>query len=71
MNDEEIFKEVLKSTELRDYFNLSNEDLKNISFSSESEHIVIEIIKSIIHGESNKSDKNATFRFIQNQIMQL
>lgn len=71
MTAEEIFNEVLKSPELVKIFNIPKEEIENLDYKNFSEYKVIEIIKAIIRGDENKSDKNAIFKVIQNQIMQL
>lgn len=71
MKSEEIFQEVLKSKEFQDIFNIPKEELEQMDYHETSKYKVIEIIKSIIRGEDNNSDKNTIFRIIQNQIMQL
>lgn len=71
MKTEEIFREVLKSTELHTVFQIPQEKLEEQSFNATSEYPVIEIIKAIINGQENHRDKNAIFQIIQRQIMQL
>jgi len=70
MRAEDIFNEVMKSTELTDIFNIPQEVLDNQSYNSTSDYPVIEVIKAIIRGEENHTDNSAIFRSIQNQIMQ-
>ena len=71
MTAEEIFKEVLKSPELQDIFEISNKNLENEDFKTKSNYPVIEIIKAIISGQENHRGKDAIFQTIQKQIMQL
>ena len=71
MTTEEIFQEVLKSSELQDIFKISNEDLNNEDFNTKSDYPVIEIVKAIISGQENHRGKDAIFQTIQKQIMQL
>jgi len=71
MTAEEIFKEVLKSPEFQDIFEIPKDDLEQETFNTKSNYPVIEIIKAIIGGQENHRDKNAIFQNIQKQIMQL
>lgn len=71
MTAEDIFKEVMKSPELTDIFNIPQEVLNNLDYNASSEYQVIEVIKTIIRGEENHMDINAIFRSIQNQIIHL
>ena len=71
MTAEEIFNEVMKSPELTDNFDISQEKLKSQSYNATSDYQVVEVIKAIIRGEDNRMDNSAIFRSIQNQIMQL
>ncbi len=71
MTVEEIFNEVLKSSELQTIFQIPKEDLKCEKFSTKSEHSVIEIIKVIINGQENHRSKEQIFQTVQKQIMQL
>lgn len=71
MTAEEIFKEVMKSPELTDIFDIPQEELYKQNYDVTSDYPVIEIIKAIIRGEENHTDNSAIFRNIQNQIMQL
>jgi hypothetical protein len=70
MTGEEIFNEVMKSPELTEIFNISQEVLSNQNYNEISDYQVIEIIKAVIRGEENHTDNSAIFRNIQNQIMQ-
>lgn len=71
MTAPEIFSEVIKSPELIEKFNIPKEDLELESYDITSKYAVLEIIKAIIRGEDNHTDKGAIFKIIQNQIMQL
>ncbi len=71
MTAEEIFNEVIKSSELTDIFNIPQEILDSLSYNTPSDYQVIEVIKAIIRGEENHTDNGTIFRNIQNQIMQL
>jgi len=71
MTAEDIFNEVMKSSELTDIFNIPKEVLTNQTYNETSDYQVIEVIKAIIRGEENHTDNSAIFRYIQNQIMQL
>lgn len=71
MTAEEIFNEILKSPELQNIFQIPEDKLMQLSYSTASEYNEIEIIKAIIRGEENHTDKAAIFKLIQNQIMQL
>jgi len=71
MTAEDIFNEVMKSSELTDIFNIPKEVLTNQNYNATSDYKVIEVIKAIIRGGENHTDNNAIFRHIQNQIMQL
>lgn len=71
MTAEDIFKEVMKSPELTDIFNIPQEVLNNQTYNAISDYPVIEVIKAIIRGEENHTDNSAIFRNIQNQIIQL
>lgn len=71
MTAEEIFNEVMKSSELTDIFNIPQEILDGLSYNTPSDYQVIEVIKAIIRGEENHTDNGTIFRNIQNQIMQL
>lgn len=71
MTSEEIFKEVLKSSEFQDVFGIPEGDLGQENFNTKSNYPVIEIVKAIISGQENHRDKNAVFQNIQKQIMQL
>ena len=71
MTAEEIFKEVLKSPELQDIFQISKEDLEQEDYNTKSGYPVIEIVKAIISGQENHRGKDAIFQTIQKQIMQL
>ena len=71
MTAEEIFKEVLKSPEFQEIFEIPKEDLEHVNLNTKSNYPVIEIVKAIISGQENHRDKNAVFQNIQKQIMQL
>ena len=71
MTASEIFDEVIKSPELIETFNIPKDQLELEHYDSISKYPVIEIIKAIIRGEDNHTDKGAIFKIIQNQIMQL
>lgn len=71
MTAEEIFYEVLKSPELREIFDIPESELVQAKYDSAATHKVIEIVRVIIRGEENNSDKDKIFKIIQNQIMQL
>jgi len=71
MTTEEIFKEVLKSPEFQEIFEISKDDLEQENFNVKSDYPVIEIVKAIISGQENHRDKNAIFQNIQKQIMHL
>jgi hypothetical protein len=71
MEAKEIFKEVLKSPELQEFFQISKVDLEQEDFNTKSEYPVIEIVKAIISGQENHRSKDAIFQSIQKQIMQL
>jgi hypothetical protein len=71
MTAEEIFKEVLKSPEFQDIFEIPKDNLEQETFNTKSNYPVIEIVKAIINGQENHRDKNAVFQNIQKQIMQL
>jgi hypothetical protein len=71
MTAEEIFKEVLKSPEFQEIFEISKDDLVHVNFNTKSNYPAIEIVKGIISGQENHRDKNAIFQNIQKQIMQL
>ena len=71
MTTEEIFQEVLKSSELQEIFKISNENLEHENFNAKSDYPVIEIVKAIISGQENHRGKDAIFQTIQKQIMQL
>lgn len=71
MKAEEIFKEVLKSPEFQEIFDIPKSELERESFNAKSDHRVIEIVKAIISGQENHRDKNAIFQNIQKQIIQL
>ncbi len=71
MTAEEIFKEVLKSPEFREIFEIPKDCVEQESYSTKSNYPVIEIVKAVISGQENHRDKNAIFQSIQKQIMQL
>ena len=71
MKAEEIFNEVMKSAELPDILGIPKNELDQLHYNEPSPYKEIEIIKTIIRGEENKSDRSAIFNIIQNQIMQL
>jgi hypothetical protein len=71
MTAEEIFKEVLKSSELQAIFQIPKEDLECEDFNTKSDYPVIEMVKAIINGQENHRSKDAIFQTIQKQIMQL
>jgi len=71
MTAEEIFREVVKSPEIVELFNIPIEKVGKLDFNESSEFKEIEIIKSIIRGELNNTDKNSIFSIIQKKIMQL
>ena len=71
MTTEVIFKEVLKSHEFQEIFEIPKYDLEQENFNAKSDYPVIEIVKAIISGQENHRDKNAIFQNIQKQIMQL
>jgi hypothetical protein len=71
MTAEEIFREVVKSPEIVELFNIPIEKAGKLDFNESSEFKEIEIIKSIIRGELNNTDKNSIFSIIQKKIMQL
>jgi len=71
MTAEEIFREVIKSPEIVELFNIPIKKVRNLDFNESSEFKEIEIIKSIIRGELNNTDKNSVFSLIQKKIMQL
>jgi hypothetical protein len=69
MTAEEIFNEVIKSSELKDIFHIPQEVLDHLDYNQTSDYPVIEIIKTIIRGEKNHTDSSAIFKNIQNHIM--
>ena len=71
MTAEEIFYEVLKSPELRVIFDIPESELAQAKYDLAAKHKVIEIVRVIIRGEENNSDKDKIFKIIQNHIMQL
>jgi hypothetical protein len=71
MTAEEIFREVIKSPEIVELFNIQIEKVGKLDFNESSEFKEIEIIKSIIRGELNNTDKSSVFSLIQKKIMQL
>ena len=71
MTAKEIFNEVMKSPELIDIFNISQEELNIQKYDKTSSYNVIEVIKAIIRGEESHMDNSAILRNIQKQIMQL
>ncbi len=71
MTAEEIFREVIKSPEIVELFNIPIEKVGKLDFNESSEFKEIEIIKSIIRGELNNTDKSSVFSLIQKKIMQL
>jgi hypothetical protein len=71
MTAEEIFREVIKSPEIVQFFNIPIEKIAKLDFNEPSEFKEIEIIKSIIRGELNNTDKSSVFTIIQKKIMQL
>lgn len=52
----DLLNEVLKDPMFRDKYNISDEDLVNVSFDTTSNHRIIEVVKSII---SLKSENHA------------
>ena len=44
----DLLNEVLKDPMFRDKYNISDEDLVNVSFDTTSNHRIIEVVKSII-----------------------
>jgi len=71
MTSEEIFKEVLRSPELQEIFEISKKDLEQENLSTKVKQPVVEIIQAIINGQENNRSKDAIFQTIQKQIMQL
>ncbi len=71
MTAEEIFKEVLRSPEFQNFFDIPKSSLEQEDFNEKSNYPIIEIIKTIIIGQENYRDKNAIFQSIQRQIIQL
>jgi hypothetical protein len=67
MTEEEIFKEVMKSPELTDIFNIPQEVLNNQSYNEPSNYNVIEVIQAIICDKGKDTD---IFEHIQ-KIMKL
>ena len=71
MTAKEIFREVLKSPELQEIFQIPKEGLEQENFNAKSEYPVIEIIKAIINGQETHRGKDAILQTIQKQIIQL
>lgn len=71
MTAEEIFEEIKKSPVFKEVLQIPQEELDRMSYGESSSYKEIEIIKTIIRGGINHTDKGAIFRIIQNQIMQL
>lgn len=71
MRTEEVFKEVLKSTDLQTIFKIPLKDIKDASFHENSKNPVIEIIKEILKGQLKHSSRDQIFQIIQKQIIKL
>jgi hypothetical protein len=48
MTTVDLLKEVLKDPMFRDKYNISEEELNNVTFDTMSKHRIIEVVKSII-----------------------
>ena len=62
MEPQIIFKEVMKSDKLQSHFNI------NKTYTSQSEHIPVEIIKDVINCVANRRTVQTTFRSISNRV---
>jgi hypothetical protein len=59
MTSIELLREALKDPILRSKYGISEEEIQSISFDTKSDHLIIEIIKTVIKlKEVNNSDNN-------------
>lgn len=68
MEAEQIFKELMKSDELQTYFDISKEELADVSYVGDSNNAIIEIIKDVIKGIANRKSLNVVFQGIIKKV---
>ena len=68
MEPQIIFKEVMKSDKLQSHFNINKIEAEAASYTSQSEHIPVEIIKDVINSVANRRTVQKKFRSILNRV---
>lgn len=68
MEPQIIFKEVMRSDKLQSHFNINKTEAEAASYTSQSEHIPVEIIKDVINCVANRRTVQTTFRSILNRV---
>lgn len=61
----DLLNEVLKDPTFRDKYNISDEDLVNVSFDTTSNHRIIEVVKSIISLKSENHTDAQVYKQIK------
>ena len=61
----DLLNEVLKDPMFRDKYNISDEDLVNVSFDTTSNHRIIEVVKSIISLKSENHTDAQVYKQIK------
>lgn len=61
----DLLNEVLKDPMFRDKYNISDEDLVNVSFDTTSNHRIIEVVKSIISLKSENHTDTQVYKQIK------
>lgn len=61
----DLLNEVLKDSMFRDKYNISDEDLVNVSFDTTSNHRIIEVVKSIISLKSENHTDAQVYKQIK------
>ena len=65
MTPNDLLYEVLKDPMFRDKYNISDEDLVNVSFDTTSNHRIIEVVKSIISLKSENHTDAQVYKQIK------
>ena len=61
----DLLNEVLKDPMFRDKYNISDEDLVNVSFDTTSNHRIIEVVKTIISLKSENHTDAQVYKQIK------
>ena len=67
MEAEQIFKELMKSSELQN-LNISEEEAARASYVGESNNVMIEVIKDVIKGVANRKSVNTVYQGILKKV---